>query len=1032
MSSISTEYFNLYIKYKKKYGSKIALLIQLGSFYNIFEYIPGHDSNPNSLYIENIGNAKEISDIGELNCDFHIYRKGKNYSFDNPYSIGFPMVAYEEKRDILLKHEYIIIKYDQISEEIDTNTKRTKRGITEIESKHISLESNASSNKIVSIYIENHKANTKFEDTSIISGLSYLDYQTGICGISEVYSLEVNKSNALHEIYRTILSINPKEIIITIGKYSPDIKTKEHIEKYKKNLYSILNLENIPHVIYIDDMNNEYHKSTYHVEYFNRLYNINDYNGNNKFILQELGIERMTYGRISFIMLIQTCYEHNKLMISCIERPSVQWIDEDKHLILTHNAIDQLDIINKNTKKDSNIDSMFSVINKTNTALGQRYLRNRICNPILSRTELQKDYDVIDDFIRNKGLIQDFIRYLGGIMDIHKYHRKIKIHTITPKEFSLLFKSYRNIEQIYEHIDNSSMSNVSSLLNRDKLLEMIRIRSYITSNINMDVLIKSSLNTVGSSDNKCKCIVLDWSPGYILYLKDDKDDFFYPLKMYEYYINFYNTQLLNIINYMNTILNTSSVEINRKSLKTIKGYNEEIALVTTTSKSTELKKKINEGCIDNTICGNLHFSKYSTGSGTKQKIGSDIIDYYIENLSTQIIEYYKYIWIMFDGLLTYLSAFTYYDYLIDFISKLDFAISNAEVALKYNYFKPDLLEGKSSFQIQDLRHPIAERLISTEYIPNNLSLGLGSEISYNILSDKEHVYSPYGLLLYGINSSGKTTLAKAIGCIIILAQAGCYVPCKLKYSPYKQIITRLSGSDNIFKGMSSFVVEMMELNTILKNCGESSLVIGDELCRGTEARSGISLTIGAIQELIDKKSTFIFSTHIHDLVKCDDITKYNKDKLQISHLSFHYDEETDSSVYDRKIKDGPGNSNYGIDVARSLHLPKSFIDRVYSIRDRIFPDEATKHILNMKKSKYNKSVYVDKCSMCNSTEKIQTHHIKEQHTADENGFINHYHKNSQHNLIGLCESCHRELHKNGKEIIREQTINGHIIKVESP
>ena len=121
-----------------------------------------------------------------------------------------------------------------------------------------------------------------------------------------------------------------------------------------------------------------------------------------------------------------------------------------------------------------------------------------------------------------------------------------------------------------------------------------------------------------------------------------------------------------------------------------------------------------------------------------------------------------------------LLNYTYYDYLIEFISKLDFIISNAIVALKYNYYKPEISGGKSSFIIKDLRHPIAERLVSNEYITNDVTLGLGTNVSFN---DYNH-NSPYGLLLYGINASGKTTLAKAIGCVIILAQAGCYVPCR--------------------------------------------------------------------------------------------------------------------------------------------------------------------------------------------------------------------------------------------------------------
>ena len=1017
MTSISTEYFTLYKKYRDKYGDKVALLMQLGNFYNIFEYIPAHDPNPNQYFTENIGNAYEIGNINELNCETHIYAKSKPYSFENPYSIGFPMVAYDEKREILIRHGYIIIKYDQISTEIDKSTKRTKRAITEVESKHISFESNNPSNKIVSVYIENHKSNKKFEDISIISGLSYIDFKTGETGISEVYSSDKNKANALHEIYRAINSIKPKEVIINIGKY-PFTK-KEEINNYKNELLSALDLDNVPHVIYEDNIPAEYMKPAYHHEYFNRLYI-----SRNNFIINELGLDRMYYGRISFILMIQTCYEHNKLIVSYIEKPTIQWLDEDKHLILTHNSIKQLDILPNEGQIEKNdkikINSLYALMNKTNTPLGMRFLHNRICNPILDINELKNNYNMIEDFIKNKELIPDFSKYLGGIMDIQVLHRKMKLGVITPKEFSLLMKSYGNIERIYESIDKSSMKHISSLIDRDKLLEMIRCKSYVYSNINIDVLIKAKLSFVKTN---IKCIELDWEPGYILCLSNEKDEHYYPLKMYEQYIAYYYNELKKIIEHCNILLNSKSVELKKHSLKSVKGYNEEISLITTKAQSNKLKQIYDGGYIDINLCGNIYFAK----SGAKMQICSDIIDSHINNLSLCIEEYYKKIWNVFSLLTSNLLNYTYYDYLIEFISKLDFIISNAIIALKYNYFKPEINGGKSSFIIKDLRHPIAERLISNEYITNDVSLGLGSNVSFN---EYDH-NSPYGLLLYGINASGKTTLAKAIGCVIILAQAGCYVPCNLTFSPYKKIITRLSGNDNIFKGMSSFVIEMMELNTILNNADEYSLVIGDELCRGTEVRSAMSLTIGTIQELIDRKTTFIFSTHLHDLVNYDDINKFNDNQLRIAHLSFHYDSENDVSIYDRKLKDGSGNSNYGIDVAKSLHLNNNFINRVLSIRDRIYPNEADdmKNTLKMKQTKYNNEVWKGKCVQCGSYDNIHTHHIKEQHLANENGYIDHIHKNNKSNLIDLCESCHTKLHANDQERNVQQTINGKIIEI---
>ncbi|MFN9955062.1 MAG: MutS-related protein, partial [bacterium] len=121
----------------------------------------------------------------------------------------------------------------------------------------------------------------------------------------------------------------------------------------------------------------------------------------------------------------------------------------------------------------------------------------------------------------------------------------------------------------------------------------------------------------------------------------------------------------------------------------------------------------------------------------------------------------------------------------------------------------------------NLRHPIIERLITNvEYIGNDISLNQN------------------GILLYGINASGKSSLMKALGLAIIMVQSGMYVPAtSFEFSPYHHIFTRICGNDDIYRGMSSFVVEMSELRNILQRADERSLVIGDEICCGTEAIS---------------------------------------------------------------------------------------------------------------------------------------------------------------------------------------------------
>ena len=138
------------------------------------------------------------------------------------------------------------------------------------------------------------------------------------------------------------------------------------------------------------------------------------------------------------------------------------------------------------------------------------------------------------------------------------------------------------------------------------------------------------------------------------------------------------------------------------------------------------------------------------------------------------------------------------------------------------------------------------------YVPNDVCLGK---------SDGD-----LGILLYGTNAVGKTSLIKALGISVIMAQSGMYVPCEsFTYSPYKYIFTRIIGNDNIFKGLSTFGVEMSELRVILNNCDNNSLILGDELCSGTETDSALSIFNASIEVMSERKSNFMFATHFHEL-----------------------------------------------------------------------------------------------------------------------------------------------------------------------
>jgi DNA mismatch repair protein MutS len=265
------------------------------------------------------------------------------------------------------------------------------------------------------------------------------------------------------------------------------------------------------------------------------------------------------------------------------------------------------------------------------------------------------------------------------------------------------------------------------------------------------------------------------------------------------------------------------------------------------------------------------------------------------------------------------------------------------------------------------------------------------------------------MILYAFNACGKSSLLRSIGLSVVMAQCGLYVPCdEMELKPFKRILTQVDMYDNLWKSHSSFMAEMAGLNKILKLADGDTLVLSDELTKGTEVKSATSLFCSGIMQLVKKGAKFVFTTHLHDVTKCEKIIKCKS--LRICHLSVIIDGET--IIFERKIKPGPTSEMYGIEVAKAMGLGDDFIEAAYEIREALFGKSA----LYKKKSKYNSKKILEKCEICGYYPKVKTdlpldtHHINEQNTADEDNYIGVFHKNAKHNLVCLCKGCHGKVH----------------------
>jgi DNA mismatch repair protein MutS len=351
------------------------------------------------------------------------------------------------------------------------------------------------------------------------------------------------------------------------------------------------------------------------------------------------------------------------------------------------------------------------------------------------------------------------------------------------------------------------------------------------------------------------------------------------------------------------------------------------------------------------------------------------------------------------------------DKLIAFIANIDVAISNAKCTKSMNLSRRIIEEG-NFYEAIALRHPIIEANSERGiYIPNDLFLGKNNHTKHNHItlnaSDGEDVL---GVLLYGINSSGKSSLMKSIGLSVVLAQAGFFVPAvELHLGLYDKLFTRIVSQDNLYKGLSTFAVEMMELKNIFNRADERSLVLGDEISQGTETESALAIVSSAILKLISLKSTFIFATHLHQLESIPQLQ--NLKHLIFLHLGIKYDAANDTLIYNRVLQLGRGDSLYGLEFAKSLHMDREFLQMAQTIRESLdYSGSEIKKLRRQKSSKYNKELFLAKCALCDANVE-DVHHIAEQREANANGYIDHYHKNHKYNLIPLCKKHHTMVHE---------------------
>lgn len=563
------------------------------------------------------------------------------------------------------------------------------------------------------------------------------------------------------------------------------------------------------------------------------------------------------------------------------------------YLRLSENSIRNLEIVETN-KGVKFKNNLFVVLDHCSTAMGSRFLKKSLLYPLVNLNKINQRLDIIEELQRNYLHTNDLKSQLQEIYDLERIVGRISYGNLTPKDLIQL------------RISLGVLPNVKLILSKMK---------------------GKVLPQIGESIN-------DFKELHSLLFRAIDENAGYTLKDGNVIKNGFNEELDKIRNIGSTnreyLTNLELRERERTGIKNLKvGYNRVFGYYIEVTKSNLEMVKDEYGYIRKQTTSNSE--RYITQELKEREaliLRSSEMSIELEiKIFNEIREQCKDNTVMLQKLSS-------------IISELDMLISLSEVAKKNNYVRPTF-SLYNDLEIIGGRHPIIEDVIEGEFIPNDLTL-------YN--ADKV-------LLITGPNMSGKSTFMRQNALIAIMAQIGSFVPATKATLPiFDQIFTRIGSSDNIMGGESTFMVEMLEVNEALTNATEQSLIIFDEVGRGTATYDGMSLAQAIIEYLHNNvKAKCLFSTHYHELTNLDKSLGF----LKNVHVEAKVGGNLEDLIFLHKVVPGPSDESYGINVASLAKIPLPVVLRAKDILEKL---ESSNHYNSEELSinNYKEPVIIDK------------------------------------------------------------------------
>ncbi|KKM87736.1 hypothetical protein LCGC14_1265910, partial [marine sediment metagenome] len=548
----------------------------------------------------------------------------------------------------------------------------------------------------------------------------------------------------------------------------------------------------------------------------------------------------------------------------------INLLQESKNLHLDYITQRNLELVTSLREKGKD-STLFSVFNQTHTPMGARLLKKIILQPLLNREEIKRRLNIVQKFKDDIFLRSDLREELRYIGDLERFINRVNYTTRTnARDLINIKNSLENIPKIRTLLEKAGIPEISHFLTI--INDFKETRSLIETTIKEDspITVKEGNIIKDGFNEKLDDLrdILNNGMTYILRYEEEQKkrwNLTSGLKVGHNNIMGYYIQITN--RSLDLISKIPEDYHERATLKNAKRF--------TTEKLKELEEKI--------------IAAEEKINDLEYEIFCNIRDTVVK-VTRKILETTKNI-----ALIDVLTCF-------------------AEIAEKYDYCRPKITEDDKII-IKQGRHPVVEHInISDKFIPNDCCLD----------TKNEHL-----LIITGPNMAGKSTFLRQIALICIIAQMGSFVPAKsASIGIIDHIFTRIGASDDLARKLSTFMIEMTETAKILNYATPKSLIIIDELGRGTSTSDGQSIAMATLEKLHELKIKTLFSTHYHQLTEIDlpGVKNYHLDIIENSNGSINFV---------RKLKLGSTDKSYGIHVAKLAGIPDDVIIRAFEILEQI-------------------------------------------------------------------------------------------------